>query len=1166
MPTNRRKKSRSKFVDVNEESPITKQVPFDVLKCHGSDSNRVDYHGSDSSLNSMTDDVKNLSLKEKQRLELLGKSMLPIAPVVGPELPKVELSYFDGEPRGYWKFIRQFETYIASRVTDDSQRLLYLMHYCKGKAKTAIEGCVMMEASSGYKRAREILKRLFGQSHVIARETLEDLFNAVNFDYTDGEQLSNLAIKMENCAMVLEQMNYTSDLNSLVTLERIVRLLPQVIQAQWADRVDQLTEDNREPTFDELTQFIASRARVANSRFGRLANRPRKGHNLKTNCHLQLEQESNSRAKCRVCSQDHAIYKCPKFLALTVQERWSQAKVNGICFVCLRQGHKVNECKLAKRCNVNGCEKKHHSLLHSENDKSDIPNCCGFTKSLSSQVCLGMIPVRLMLGDAEMVGYALLDNGSDVTLIKSSCLRYLGLKEDRASVVVETVGGNRTMTVTKTPFEVYSLDRSGHVTIEGALIVAGIPGHKPTRSAVDNLVKWPHLRDVPIDNFDSEEVLLLIGCDVPEAHWVLDQRLGGRKSPYAVKTLLGWTVFGPASYPEYRKRVVNHTSKIQTLENEIRKPYDVEFSDAYSSDKSLSVDDKVAIKIVEGGTRFGNGHFVVPIPWKKNPDMKVDNFEVANRRLRSLKGMLSKDVSLHIRYIKSIESDFTKSCAERVFEIYLQSYYRPRWYLPHHAVLNMKKPEELRVVLDCAAQFAGGSPNDMVYQDPDTTAELRCILLSFRKEAVAIPADVEEMFMQVNVPESDRGASRFLWWQEGDISRKPFKFQMTSHPFDATSSPFCANLALNKTAQIFSNGYDGYVVDDVKNNFYFDDCFISIPTCDQAKSFVKQISELLCRGSIQKMTDFESWFKCPTLLHDEFYITITDCPEPTPDDIEFRKPAVVNLSSMKYNMIPILSYYSEWLKLFRAVSWFRRFIEFLMVLRLPSCEGSVHLGCLKVKELEIAKRKILLMVQREVYGELLSEFKNSSEVVSHDDLKGLSLMMLDGLLCVGGRLRYSDFPNAFKHPVILPSRHLVTEMIVRHCHKEQGHVGRSLEKGYGYVFTCLQTWAVHIEMMRNLITDSFLMALLRFIGRRRKPPEIYSDSASSFVVTVSELSKFVQQSNQKINIELSVRPSSNSMGGVWGRVIRSIPRLLSLITKEQVKQVSLKRWISLCCY
>ncbi|CAH8533540.1 unnamed protein product [Schistosoma margrebowiei] len=657
MPNNRRRKLSPRLVDVKRDeqkdgSPQSKQVPSDASMCHGSYSNRDDCNYSESSCDIMSDGIENLNLDVKQ-----AKDVRPSAFFIGPELPKVELSYFDGQPRGYWKFLREFETYVESRVKDDGQRLLYLIHYCKGKAKTAIEGCVMLEASFGYKKAKEILKRLFGQAHVIARETLEDLFKTTNVDYSDPEQLTNLAIRMENCSMVLKQMKYTADLNSLITLERIVGLLPQVMQAQWADWVDELTEDNREPTFDELTQFIASRARVANSRFGRLANRPRKGHNVKTNCHLQLEQANNSKekAKCSVCSLDHAIYKCPKFLALTVQERWSHAKVNGICFVCLRQGHKVSECKLAKRCNVEGCERKHHSLLHSESEKPGTSSCCGYTKSLISQVCLGMIPVRLKSRKAEIVGYALLDNGSDVTLIKSNCLRSLGLSEDEASVVVETVGGNRTMKVTSAPFEVYSLDRSEHVTIEGALIVARIPGHKPTKSAMNNLVKWPHLSDVPIDSLDSEEVLLLIGCDIPEAHWVLDQRLGGRKSPYAVKTLLGWTVFGPALCSEYRKRVVNHTSKLQTLENEIRKPYDVEFSDVYSNDKSLSVDDKTAIRIVEGGTRFVNGHFGVPIPWKVHPNMGGGNYEVANSRLQSLKRRLLKDDILYIKYTNGIE-------------------------------------------------------------------------------------------------------------------------------------------------------------------------------------------------------------------------------------------------------------------------------------------------------------------------------------------------------------------------------------------------------------------------------------------------------------------------------------------------------------------------------
>ncbi|CAH8548192.1 unnamed protein product [Schistosoma haematobium] len=1306
MPNNRRRKLSPRLVDVKRDeqkdgSPQSRQVPSDASMCHGSYSNRDDCNYSESSCDIMADGIENLNLDLKQ-----AKSVRPTAFFIDPELPKVELSYFDGQPRGYWKFLREFETYVESRVKDDGQRLLYLIHYCKGKAKTAIEGCVMLEASFGYKKAKEILKRLFRQAHVIARETLEDLFKTTNVDYSDPEQLTNLAIRMENCSMVLKQMKYTADLNSLITLERIVGLLPQVMQAQWADWVDELTEDNREPTFDELTQFIAFRARVASSRFGRLANRPRKGHNLKTNCHLQLERENNSKekAKCSVCSLDHAIYKCPKFLALTVQERWSHAKVNGICFVCLRQGHKVNECKLEKRCNVNSCEKKHHSLLHSESDKPGIPNCCGFTKSLSSQVCLGMIPVRLVLGNAEMVGYALLDNGSDVTLIKSSCLRYLGLKEDRASVVVETVSGNRTMTVTKTPFEVYSLDRSEHVTIEGALIVADIPGHKPTRSAVNNLVKWPHLRDVPIGNLDSEEVLLLIGCDVPEAHWVLDQRLGGRKGPYAVKTLLGWTVFGPASYPEYRKRVVNHTSKIQALENEIRKLYDVEFSDVYSNDKSVSIEDKTAQIFSDGYDGYvvdavKNNFYVddclVSFPTcdqaksfvKQISELlcrggfKLKKWVTNSEEVRTILPDVCKEESLiemsasydTTHRTLGVEWDFKRD----VFKFYFDAPERP---LTRRGILSIVSslfdPLGLiapvcltaKVLLQklCKSQLGWDQP----LNEPYVPAWLNWV--NFMRQIGHVTVD---RGIKKRIDEPDAEVELHLFSDASEIGYGAVAYARVSY---LKEQPYCILLysksrvapikqitipRLEMAAAVLSVRLSEVLRRSLPNffckvNFHTDSMVVLYYIKNIENRYSTYIANRLAivhqytkieqwsyvrssqnpadwtsRG-IQKMSDLELWFKCPTLLHGEFCTAITDCPEPTPDDIEFRKTAVVNLSSIKYNMSPILAYYSEWLKLVRAVAWLRRFIEFLMVLRSPSHEGSVHLGCLKVKELDVAKRKILLMVQKEVYGEILSGFKTNGKVVSHNDLKGLSPIMLDGLLCVGGRLSYSDFSNAFKHPIILPSRHLVTEMIIRHYHKEQGHTGtsqvlatirkrywiikgtstvkrvigkcvtcrrytmvtgqqlmaplpacrvqqgwycfsavgvdyfgplfvkrgRSLEKRYGCVFTCLQTRAVHIEMTHSLNTDSFIMALLRFIGRRGKPAEIYSDNGSNFVGAVSELKRFVQQLNQqRIDKELSARqiqwhfnpPSSSHRGGVWERMIRSIRRLLLLITREQ---------------
>ncbi|KAK4467348.1 hypothetical protein MN116_000290, partial [Schistosoma mekongi] len=102
--------------------------------------------------------------------------------------------------------------------------------------------------------------------------------------------------------------------------------------------------------------------------------------------------------------------------------------------------------------------------------------------------------------------------------------------------------------------------------------------------------------------------------------------------------------------------------------------------------------------------------------------------------------------------------------------------------------------------------------------------------------------------------------------------------------------------------------------------------------------------------------------------------------------------------------------------------------------------------------------------------------------------------------------------------------------------------GKSFEKRYGCMFTCLQTRAVHIEMAHSLNTDSFIMSLLRFMGRRGRPTEIYSDNGSNFVGTVSELKGFVQQWDQRrISKELATKqiqwhfnpPLSSHRGGVW---------------------------------
>jgi hypothetical protein len=59
-------------------------------------------------------------------------------------------------------------------------------------------------------------------------------------------------------------------------------------------------------------------------------------------------------------------------------------------------------------------------------------------------------------------------------------------------------------------------------------------------------------------------------------------------------------------------------------------------------------------------------------------------------------------------------------------------------------------------------------------------------------------------------------------------------------------------------------------------------------------------------------------------------------------------------------------------------------------------------------------------------------------------------------------------------------------------------VGRSRQKRYGALFTCMTTRAVHVEVAYSLDTDSAIMAIRRFVGRRGSPTKLYSDNGTNF--------------------------------------------------------------------
>lgn len=126
------------------------------------------------------------------------------------------------------------------------------------------------------------------------------------------------------------------------------------------------------------------------------------------------------------------------------------------------------------------------------------------------------------------------------------------------------------------------------------------------------------------------------------------------------------------------------------------------------------------------------------------------------------------------------------------------------WYLPRNPVMHPQKPENVRVVFDCAAKFQNTSLNDQLLQGPDFTNSLVGLLLRFQQEKVVVMADVEKMFHQVCVKPEDCDALRLLWWPKGDLDRDPFHYQMVVHLFGATSLPRCSSYALWETTKVNS--------------------------------------------------------------------------------------------------------------------------------------------------------------------------------------------------------------------------------------------------------------------------------------------------------------------------------------------------------------------------
>ncbi|KAH0811897.1 hypothetical protein GEV33_010894 [Tenebrio molitor] len=117
--------------------------------------------------------------------------------------------------------------------------------------------------------------------------------------------------------------------------------------------------------------------------------------------------------------------------------------------------------------------------------------------------------------------------------------------------------------------------------------------------------------------------------------------------------------------------------------------------------------------------------------------------------------------------------------------------------------------------------------------------------------------------------------------------------------------------------------------------------------------------------------------------------------------------------------------------------------------------------------------------------------------------------------------------------------------------EESGRGKLRKTKVYIALFICLVTKAIHLELVGNLTSESFLAALKRFISRRGHVTDLFSDNATNFKGADKELCNFFKSVNfQNVTDALTpcniswhfIPPRSPTFGGLWEANVKSVER------------------------
>ncbi|XP_046864650.1 uncharacterized protein LOC124459173 [Xenia sp. Carnegie-2017] len=233
---------------------------------------------------------------------------------------------------------------------------------------------------------------------------------------------------------------------------------------------------------------------------------------------------------------------------------------------------------------------------------------------------------------------------------------------------------------------------------------------------------------------------------------------GKQGEPVAIETVLGWVVSGPVGSTDKNQPAtaqVNFCSANKTCIN-VENFWDLE---------SLGIKDKVSDvhESVINDLSFDGTRYSVGLPWREGHDPLPTNYDLSLKRMKGQIRRLGKNPELLKEYDTIIKAQEELGIIERVGKDSVINSHAKIHYMPHQAVVRKDaKTTKVRVVYDASAKVLKSSVslNDCLHIGPSLNPLLFDILLRFREQRIALIADIEKAFLNIEVHERDRDSLR----------------------------------------------------------------------------------------------------------------------------------------------------------------------------------------------------------------------------------------------------------------------------------------------------------------------------------------------------------------------------------------------------------------------